>query len=389
MTMRKTATKLSKVKVNGRAYWCVTWPRIGKGRHRQFFKERAAAQTVLQQKLVEQENYGTAGLAFHERQRAEYLECAEKLEPFGATLRDAVEFYLPHLQASKRSCTAAELVTELLEAKEADGASPRYLGDLRSRLKQFSNVFDGRPLAQITSPQIDGWLRSLADKDTGKRLSPVTRNHIRRLLVVAFNFARSRGYCVSNPATQSARAKEIESVIGILSPQETARLLESAPTDLVPYLAIGAFAGLRRAELERLDWHEVDLQSGLIEVTARNAKSARRRFVKVQPNLAAWLQPYAQLSGNVTPPGYPKLLVAAREVAGITQWPPNALRHGFASYHLAHFNDAAALALELGHTNSALVFQHYRQLVKPRDAERYWKIVPAVAGKKVVQFASA
>jgi hypothetical protein len=26
-----------------------------------------------------------------------------------------------------------------------------------------------------------------------------------------------------------------------------------------------------------------------------------------------------------------------------------------------HFNDAAALALELGHTNSNLVFQHYRQ----------------------------
>ena len=84
--MRKTATRLSKLKVNGRRYWCVTWPRIGKGRHRQFFKDKVEAETLLQQKLVEQENYGTAGLAFHERQRAEYLECAEKLQPFGATL---------------------------------------------------------------------------------------------------------------------------------------------------------------------------------------------------------------------------------------------------------------------------------------------------------------
>jgi hypothetical protein len=25
--------------------------------------------------------------------------------------------------------------------------------------------------------------------------------------------------------------------------------------------------------------------------------------------------------------------------------------------------------------------------VKPKDAERYWKIMPAVAGKKVIQFA--
>jgi integrase len=73
----------------------------------------------------------------------------------------------------------------------------------------------------------------------------------------------------------------------------------------------------------------------------------------------------------------------------MTDWPQNALRHSFASYHLARFSDAAALALELGHTNSNLVFQHYRQLVKPKRAERYWKIVPAVAGKKVVQFSPA
>jgi integrase len=163
-------------------------------------------------------------------------------------------------------------------------------------------------------------------------------------------------------------------------------MLENATPELVPYIAIGAFAGLRRAELERLDWHEIDLGFGLIEVTASKAKSARRRFVKIQPNLRRWLQPHAQVSDNVTPPNYWELLDDAREAAGIKEWPQNALRHGFASYHLAHFDNAALLALELGHTNSNLVFQHYRQLVKPKQAERYWKIAPASAGKKVVQF---
>jgi integrase len=386
--MRKTATKLSKVKVNGRTFYCVTWPKIGKGRNRQFFKDKAEGETVLQQKLVEQENYGTAGLSFNDRQRAEYLECAEKLQPFGVTIRDAVNFYVPHLRALKRTCSAAELVGELLKVKEADGASERYLGDLRSRLTQFSESFDGRPVAEITSPQIDEWLRNLSDKETGKRLSPVTRNNFRRVLIVAFNFARERGYCVGNAAEKTARAKVIETAIGILTVDQTARLLESASAELVPYIAIGAFAGLRRAELERLDWQEVDLQSGLIEVAAAKAKSARRRFVKIQPNLAKWLQPHAQLSGNVTPRNYRDLFDAAREAAGMHEWPQNALRHSFASYHLAKFNDAAALALELGHTNSNLVFQHYRQLVKPKQAERYWKIAPAAGSKKLVQFAA-
>jgi integrase len=375
--MRKTATKLSKVKVNGRRFYCVTWPKIGKGRNRQFFKDKAEAETVLQQKLIEQENFGTAGLSFNERQRAEYLECSEKLQPFGATIRDAVDFYLPHLRATNRTCTAAELVDELLKIKEADGVSERYLSDLRSRLTQFSDSFDGKPVAEIMSPQIDEWLRSLSDKETGKRLSPVTRNNFRRVLIVAFNFAKERGYSVGNPAEKTARAKVFETVIGILTVDQTARLLENAAAELVPYIAIGAFAGLRRAELERLDWQEVDLQSKLIEVTASKAKSARRRFVRIQPNLAKWLRPYVRPSGGVTPLKYRELLDDAREAAGIEEWPQNALRHSFASYHLAEFNDAAALALELGHTSSNLVFQHYRQLVKPKQAERYWNIRPA------------
>jgi integrase len=386
--MRKTATKLSKVKINGHLFWCVTWPKIGKGRNRQFFKDKTEAATVLQQKLIEQENYGIAGVSFNERHRAEYFECAEALQPFGATIRDAVNFYVPHLKAMKRSCTAAQLVDELLKVKEADGASKRYLGDLRSRLNQFSEIFDGKPIAEITSKELDEWLRSLSDKETGKRLSPITRNNFRRVLIVAFNFARDRNYCVDNPAQKTAKAKVIENVIGILTVDETARLLENAPADLVPYVAIGAFAGLRRAELERLDWNEVDLESNLIEVTAKNAKSARRRFVRIQPNLAKWLQPHRRSSGEVTPPDYRELLDSARRAAKIEEWPQNALRHGFASYHLARFNNAGALALELGHASAHLVFQHYRQLVRPKQADRYWNIMPAADGKKVIQFAA-
>jgi integrase len=387
--MRKTTTKLSRLKFGARRLYCVTWPKNGSGRNRRFFKEKAEAETFLQGKLIERENYGTAGTSFTERQRAEYLECCELLTPFSKTIRDAVTFYLPHLQAANRSCTVAELVEELLKVKSADGASKRYLDDLRSRLTPFAGAFDGKPVAEITATEVDQWLRSLSDRESGKPLAATTRNNYRRVLIVAFNFAKERGYCVGNAAATSAKAKVIEGTVGILSVEQTAALLENSPAELVPHIAIGAFAGLRRAELERLDWREVDLESGLIEVTASKSKSARRRFVKVQPNLAAWLKPYTRLRGSVTPADIRELFDAARKDAKIDEWPQNALRHGFASYHLAHFNDAAALALELGHTNSNLVFQHYRQLVRPKQAERYWNIRPASAGRKLVRFQAA
>jgi integrase len=385
--MRKTAVSLTPANVKGEKFHCVTWPKIGTGRNRRFFKDKKEAKTFLDQKLIEQQNYGTAGLAFDEKHRAEYLECAEKLAPFKVTLRDVVNAYLPHLQATNRTCTAAELVTELLKTKKADGVSVRYLSDLRSRLTNFATHFDGRPVSEITAAEVDQWLRSLTDSQTGSPLAGTTRNNFRRVLIVAFNFARDHGYCVSNPAAKSARAKVIEAAAGILSVDELSHLLESADEDLLPYIAIGAFAGLRRAELERLDWKEVDLADGLIEVTAKKAKSARRRFVKIKPNLALWLKPYANARGNVTPTGYRKLLHKARKAAGIKAWPNNALRHSFASYYLARFNRAGAaeLALEMGHTNANLVFQHYRQLVKPREAKCYWSIAPAANGQNITQ----
>jgi integrase len=389
--MRKTATKLTEVTIDKEKFYCVTWPKLDKGRNRRFFKSKAEGKAFLQQKLVEQQNYGTAGMAFTERQRAEYLECAEKLARFKVTLRDAVNFYLPHLEATNRTCTAAELVAELLKAKKADGASARYLSDLKSRLTHFSESFDGKPVAEITATDIDQWLRGLSDTETGNPLAPTTRNNFRRVLIVAFNFALDRGYCTGNPAAKTARAKQVEAAAGILTVEELSRLLENADNDLVPYIAIGAFAGLRRAELERLDWKEVDLADRLIEVTAKKAKSARRRFVEIKPNLAEWLKPYAKKQGRVTPVGYRKLLRKARKGAAIQLWPNNALRHSFASYHLAHFqrDGAGKLAGEMGHTNANLVFQHYRQLVKPKEARRYWSLTPTATDGKIVGFAKA
>jgi integrase len=104
-----------------------------------------------------------------------------------------------------------------------------------------------------------------------------------------------------------------------------------------------------------------------------------------------WLKPYAKPRGPVTPSGYRKLLARARRAAGIKTWPNNALRHGFASYCLAHFKKAGAaeLALELGHTNANLVFQHYRQLVKPKDAKQYWNIMPETKSANIVPLAKA
>jgi integrase len=88
-----------------------------------------------------------------------------------------------------------------------------------------------------------------------------------------------------NPLADVPMAKVISGEPGILTPEQMARLLESADEATLPFWAIGGFAGLRTAELARLQWEQVDFQAGLIEVTAKSSKTAARRLVKIEPNL--------------------------------------------------------------------------------------------------------
>src|SRR6267142_837623 len=73
---------------------------------------------------------------------------------------------------------------------------------------------------------------------------------------------------------------------------QTVWFLECADSETLPFWAIGAFAGLRRAEIERLAWNEIDFEAGVIEVKESKSKTASRRLVTIQPNLYEWLAPY-------------------------------------------------------------------------------------------------
>lgn len=378
---RRRKIKLRPYRDKNRPRWrfVVNHREAGK-RKRKFFENKEAAQSFVTFKNRERDTQGREHAEFPADLRIMAQQCADLLAPHKKTIREATAHYLAHLEAKERSCKAEQLVEELLKAKRADGIGERHLRDLDSRLAVFVAQFEGKMVAEITSPEIDAWLRSL-------NVGPRTRNHYRAATLEAFNFAVRSGYASSNPVESAAKAKVVSGRPGILTVEQASALLVHAPSELVPYLSIGLFAGLRRAEIERLDWSEINFESGLIEVTAQNSKTAMHRFVKMQPNLREWLLPLRQLKGPVTPPPEPfrQSFDHARAKAGITDWPENALRHSFASYHLAHFENAASTALELGHHDSRITFAHYRELVKPKDAERYWNIRPATKAN-VVEF---
>jgi hypothetical protein len=64
-------------------------------------------------------------------------------------------------------------------------------------------------------------------------------------------------------------------------------------------------------------------------------------------------------------------------MAQLKTWPFNGL-HSYASYHLAHFKDAARLALEMGRKDTSVIFGDYRELVRADEAAKYWQIEPSL-----------
>jgi integrase len=269
------------------------------------------------------------------------------------------------------------VIDELLAVKASRGAAARSLQDLRSRLGRFAETFR-KDACDVTTGEIQAWL-------DGLQLAPQSYTNFRRVVHLAFEFAVARGYALDNPTSgvevQKVRGGDTE----IFTPQEMAKLLDAVSTEFLPCLAIGGFSGLRSAEIERLDWREIDLKRGWITVGSAKSKTGSRRMVSVSPNLAAWLAPHARGEGPVWPGSHEDFYAAqqaAAKAAGI-KWKANALRHSYASYRCAQTGDAGKVAGELGNS-AAVVHRHYRELVTPDQAAEWFAIRPMPANSNLI-----
>lgn len=362
----RTLARVKKWDSQPRFKFVVSFRQGGK-RVARYFKDEKSAKLFAGEKTIELLNEGRRNGELTAEDRRAIASAREA----GISLKDAIEHYLAHVESLNHSAPIETAVEELLTIREAEGKSRVHLADLRQRLNRFARAFGSRLAASISTKELDGWLHGLV-------VGPQTRTNFRRVIHNFFAFCAARGYCAGNPVTQASKPKVPPRTIGILTVEQTRALLKACPESILPAVAIGMFAGLRASEIMRLDWSSIDLDRGFIEVAAKKTKTAQRRLVTISDNLHAWLAPFAQESGPVCPPvtTYQWNFTKARVSAGIEHWPNNALRHSFASYHLADTQDAAKTALQLGHAESRTLFAHYRELVRPKDTKAFWKIFP-------------
>ena len=355
---------------------CVTMRRDGKRLRERYLHTKQEADTLAEKWAIETGNTGAhAAAAFDDSHKRFLIDAEASLAKYGKTLKDALAFYLAHLQSTHSSKPILQVVDALLLHREKKGKSERYQNDLRVRLTRFEKDFSGRMLGEITRDEVEAWLDSLT-------VGPQTRNHFRTVLHTLWAFALDKQWTRENVVGRIEPQTIKPQRPGILTLAQTRGLLNGADEKILPYLAIALFGGLRDAELKRLDWSDVQFLTGYIRISASVSKTGRERLVPITENMKAWLEPVGKARGPVTPANWRNLLETARSTAKITDWPHDATRHSFGTYEMARTKDIGHVSEVMGNS-PAIVQRHYKAAVPFEQGAEYFAILPDDGGNIV------
>ncbi len=369
---------------SGKRAWRVDIPatRTGERRVQRQFRSKDAAYAFATERMAEIRRIGHHAFLLSPEQRQEAAIAYALLLPHPITLPDAIRLAIKHLRPGKGRVSLAELRDKFLTAPGRRrgrllARRARSLETVRLRTARFVHAVGPCMADEVTTERVASWMNSLVG------LSALTRNSYRLAVHAMFSFAVSEGYTVENPVARVPMFEVQQRAPGILTVEEAARLLATAeatePTlGLLAYVTLGLLAGLRRAEIQRLDWSAVKRERGMVTVDGSIAKSGSIRNVTLSENALAWLDRCEPLSGKLAPANLNVRFRRLRFRAGIEQWQGNELRHSFASYLYDFSQDAARTAAQLGHSSGTrLLFTHDRSLVPLGEGKRFFDIMPS------------
>jgi len=297
---------------------------------------------------------------------------------------------------SKRSgfipTLVADVYSKFLEGLEKDGASVRYIEDCKSRMGQIKDTFRGF-IHAVEMSDLEAWLNA-------KKISIKTRKNYRTAAVTLWSFAKAKGYLPRDQQTEAellpnrkrTKAAKLSAEIGVYEPADLRKILAHAPAHLLPVFAIGAFAGLRSAELHRLTWENI--RPSFIQVDADDSKNAVKRHAPVPIALKEWLAKVKRgeddqriCSRFTHENALARAMTKAVRDAGVEPV-LNGLRHTFCSARVAATDDVKQTSREAGN-GVAIIIKHYVKVMTKAKASAWFNVRPdASTSSKVISFAA-
>ena len=275
------------------------------------------------------------------------------------------------------------LVSEGRKSRRSEATylkAKRYLTDVVEQLGPSRRI--GDVLSKELAEQIHAPLAK------GGKASDRTKLNRRRYLVHFWRWAQ-RHDMLPEGRTQAERTDSIDCVPGrkeILAPAEMERVITEVGDVWLPFVLLSGFAGVRHQEIRPdprsskrwLDWQDVKLGEGIVDVLPETAKGkrGRRRIIPIQPNLLDMLKRMPLPESGPVCPGRPFTEAESGRLAkelGKEQWPYNCLRHSYGTYRMAICRDAPRVSDEMG--NSVVdVRNHYDAVATEKEGKAWWSL---------------
>lgn len=317
------------------------------------------------------------------------LECEELASSMGFDgLRHAFMAMAEDWERRQRTMSFGALL-EAFEADRSPNWSDRYRVNRWKPFRKRMQPLWGKSLGTMDSDFWRAWLKTFRENATP---APATYNQILGMLRGLFAHEKALAILSRNPLDPMPHLKLPSKTIEVFHPSEVAALLrwtQQNDSDLLPYFALGCFAGLRPlAEIAILKFEHINLSEGLIDVhTTKTVRSAPRRQVPIEQNLSKWLAPYSRKTGPVMPQtNFRRRFEAARNGAAEAldldgfPWADDIMRHSYGSYwdaaHRGQEGYVERLMYQMGHSSRKTFEQHYHNHRNRKEAEAYWSIIP-------------
>lgn len=367
--------------------WAVSYF-FGGQRKRLFFRTEKEAVAEWKRVAADAARYGTQAALYSDADRAEFAEAKRIVGD--ADLRAVALDWVAMQSSVSQQATVADAVKLFLVQKEDQGRSGRHQATLKSHLERFAASMGRREAHLLSGNEIMAWLGGLG-------VEPRTLRNYHMSLANFFNWAERRGMVPKSPTASIAEADlptVPQKAKGVLTVDQAAAMMawmESNRPHYVACYALQCFAGIRAAEVARVQWNWIDINAktitlpGWFEVDGKQVQGTKTAddwvLHDLPDNLWAWLKAYKG-EGRWRWPASKPTEIIRRELARIPEhainpWPQNAMRHTFCTMAISMHQSADKVALWSRHTNARQLYKSYvAKLVSKADAERYFSIVP-------------
>lgn len=279
----------------------------------------------------------------------------------------------------KLSAPVPGLVTAFLDSRRRKGVTSATVRAVSATLTPFAEAFP-IPVADLSARAVEQWLDA-------KAKAPRTWNNMRANIVALVRYARRDGLLPAElTPVEKIEPRKVRVIVQTYTPAELEALLSVVPREWLPFIVLGAFCGLRPAEIAAdqrgggwkpsLRWENINWDKRKVDVPAEVSKVRKRRFVPICDAALAYLADWRKATGVIQPFKHVHLYTKVWGEKAGCGWKPDALRHSYASYRLALTHDLPALALEMGNS-PAMIHRHYLDLKHEDEAAAWFALRPS------------